>query len=76
MREKKSGLNWWVFWTAQAMSRKIAYPDMIKNQTALENHFKEMVAFEMDHFQNVHINSRAWAQKSLRELRKPFDKSR
>ncbi|XP_055352436.1 membrane metallo-endopeptidase-like 1 isoform X2 [Paramacrobiotus metropolitanus] len=61
---------------AQAINRKIAYPDMIHNQTALEDHFKEMIASEYDHFENVHLNSRAWAQKSLRELRIPFDKNK
>lgn len=58
------------------MGRKIAYPDIINNETALEDHFKGMVASATDHFSNIHINSRVWAQKLLRELRDPFDKTK
>ncbi|OQV22658.1 Membrane metallo-endopeptidase-like 1 [Hypsibius exemplaris] len=61
---------------ADAISRKIGYPDMIKNKTALDKHFNGTVAYEDDHFKNVLVNSQVWAHKFLRELRDPFDKSK
>ncbi|GAV04661.1 hypothetical protein RvY_14913-2 [Ramazzottius varieornatus] len=61
---------------ALAISRKIGYPDMIYNNTAMAQHFNGTMANETEHFQNVLINSRVWAQKSVRELRDPFDKTK
>ena len=61
---------------ALAISRKIGYPDMIYNHTAMAQHFNGTMANETEHFQNVLINSRVWAQKSLNELRDPFDKTK
>jgi predicted metalloendopeptidase len=61
---------------AQAISRKIGYPDMIYDPAAMAKHFKGTVANELDHFGNVLINSQVWAHRSLGELRDPFDKSK
>ena len=61
---------------ADAISRKIGYPDMIHNTSQMAKHFEGTLASEDDHFTNVLVNSQVWAHKFLRELRDPFDKTK